>query len=62
MHSWGGRGGIEGMHHPLGIYADVCFTRSVIGPQQVIEYEEGEGATNRIVDEDDDVRDGVIEV
>jgi hypothetical protein len=29
----------------------------------VIEYEEGEGATNRIVDDgDDDIRDGAIEV
>ena len=47
--------------HPNYTYLDICFTRPVSGHQQVIEYEEGEGATNRIVD-DDDVRDGAIEV
>ena len=48
--------------HPTYNNPDICISRSVSGHQQVIEYEEGEGATNRIVDEDDDVRDGAIEV
>ena len=44
-------------------YPVIYFSRSFSCHQQVIEYEEGEGVTNRMVDEDDDdVRDGAIEV
>ena len=40
----------------------LCF-RPIDGPKQVIDYEEGEGVTNRIVEEgDDDERDNVAEL
>ena len=32
------------------------------GPQQVVEYEEGAGTTSRLLDEDYEVMDGVIEL
>ena len=42
---------------------DFLFFRRSDGPKQVIDYEEGEGATNRLVEEgDDDERDNVAEL